>query len=58
MGGKEYKVETVTSHTRLDQYTNLNDAEDPSAGTLTDHFIADSRNMSAIEFKLSVLFGL
>lgn len=58
MGGKEYKIETVTSHTRLDQYTNLNDAEDPSAGNLQDHFIVDSRNMSAIEFKLSVMFGL
>ena len=58
MGGKEYKIETVTSHTRLDQYTNLNDDKDPSAGILTDHFIKDSRNMSAIEFKLSVMFGL
>ena len=58
MGGKEYKIETITSHTRLDQYTNLNDAEDPSAGTLSDHFITDSRNMSAIEFKLSLMFGL
>lgn len=58
LAGKEYKIETVTSHTRLDQYTNLNDAEDPSAGTLTDHFISDSRSISSIEFKLSVLFGL
>ena len=58
MGGKEYKIETVTSHTRLDQYTNLNDAEDPSAGKLPDHFIANSRNISANEFKLTLLFGL
>ena len=57
-GGKEYKIENVTSHERLDNYTNLNDDKDPVAGTTTDHFIADSRGISAIEFKLTVLFGL
>lgn len=56
--GKEYKIESPTSHTLLDNYTNLNDDKDPAAGTVMDHFIADSRNISAIEFKLSVMFGL
>lgn len=56
--GKEYKIESPTSHTLLDNYTNLNDDKDPAAGTVMDHFIADSRSMSAIEFKLSVMFGL
>jgi hypothetical protein len=57
-GGKEYKIENVTSHERLDNYTSLNDDKDPVAGTTDDHFIADSRAISAIEFKLTVLFGL
>ena len=26
---KEYKITNVTSHTRLDNYTNLNDDKDP-----------------------------
>ena len=56
--GKEYKIESPTSHTLLDNYTNLNDDKDPAAGTVMDHVIADSRSMSAIEFKLSGMFGL
>ncbi|HCY76404.1 MAG TPA: hypothetical protein DHV28_10825 [Ignavibacteriales bacterium] len=58
IAGKEYKIETLTSHERLDNYTNLNDDKDPAAGTTTDHFISDSRGISALEFKLSVMFGL
>ena len=56
--GKEYKIDNVTSHTRLDNYTNINDDTDPVAGTTTDHFISNSRGISAMEFKLTVLFGL
>lgn len=58
IAGKEYKIENLTSHERLDNYTSLNDDKDPAAGTTTDHFIADSRGISALEFKLSVMFGL
>ncbi|MBE0538489.1 MAG: outer membrane beta-barrel protein [Ignavibacterium sp.] len=58
IAGKEYKIENVTSHERLDNYTSLNDDKDPAAGTTTDHFISDSRGISALEFKLSVMFGL
>jgi hypothetical protein len=57
-GGKEYKIENVTSHQRLDNYTSFNDDKDPVAGTTADHFISNSRGISAIEFKLTVLFGL
>lgn len=56
--GKEYKIDNVTSHTLLDNFTNLNDNKDALAGTTTDHFISNSRGISAIEFKLTVLFGL
>ncbi len=55
--GKEYKIANVTSHERLDNYTNINDDKDPAAG-ITDHFISSSRGISAMEFKLSVMFGL
>lgn len=55
--GKEY-IQNPTSHTLLDSFTNLNDDKDPLAGSVVDHFISDSRNISAIEFKLSVMFGL
>jgi hypothetical protein len=56
--GKEYKIENVTSHTLLDNYTSLNDDKDALAGTTMDHFISNSRGISALEFKLSVMFGL
>ncbi len=56
--GKEYKVENVTSHTLLDNYTSLNDDKDALAGTTMDHFITNTRGIGAIEFKLSVMFGL
>lgn len=58
IAGKEYKIENITSHERLDNYTNLNDDKDPAAGTTSDQFISDSRGISALEFKLTVLFGL
>ncbi|MGE5435765.1 MAG: outer membrane protein [Syntrophothermus sp.] len=48
-----------TSHPILDNFTALNDEKDPlyAVGN-SEHFIGDSRNISAIELKLSVLFGL
>ena len=59
LAGKEYKVETITSHERLDNYTSLNDANDPSYNAnSTGHFIPNDRNISAIEFKLTAMFGL
>jgi len=57
VAGKKYDGDIIKNQ-RIESYRFLNDAEDPSAGTLPDHFIANSRNMSAIEFKLTVLFGL
>jgi opacity protein-like surface antigen len=56
--GKEYKIETVTSHERLDNYTSLNDSKDPAYNATVGHFIADDRGISAIEFKLTAMFGL
>lgn len=56
--GKEYKIDKVTSHTLLDNYTSLNDDKDALAGTTMDHFITNTRGIGAIEFKLSVMFGL
>jgi hypothetical protein len=59
IGGKEYKLETVTSHHRLDNYTSLNDAKDPEYAAGSDsHFIGNDRGISAIELKLTVMFGL
>lgn len=57
--GKEYKIENVTSHERLDNYTSLNDAADPAYLNGSDsHFIQDDRGIGAMEFKLTVMFGL
>jgi len=59
IGGKEYKIENATSHERLDNYTSLNDSKDPLYNvSSTDHFIANDRGISAVEFKLDVMFGL
>ncbi len=58
LAGKEYKIDNVTSHTLLDNYTSLNDDKDPLAGTTTTHIISNSRGITAMEFKLSVMFGL
>lgn len=59
IGGKEYKIENVTSHERLDNYTSLNDAKDPLYNlNSTGHFIKDDRGISALELKISIMFGL
>lgn len=59
IGGKEYKIENPTSHERLDNYTSLNDAKDPLFEVnSSDHFIANDRGISAVEFKLDIMFGL
>ena len=57
--GNEYKIENLSSHERLDNYTSLNDSKDPlySAGS-NAHFIDDDRGIGSMEFKVSVMFGL
>jgi hypothetical protein len=57
--GNEYKIESVTSHDRLDNYTSLNDGKDPAYASGSDaHFIQDDRGIGAMEFKLTAMFGL
>jgi hypothetical protein len=57
--GNEYKIENVTSHDRLDNYTSLNDGKDPAYLSGSDtHFIQEDRGIGAMEFKLTALFGL
>ena len=57
--GNEYKIENVTSHERLDNYTSLNDGADPAYVNGSDaHFIQDDRGIGAMEFKLTAMFGL
>jgi hypothetical protein len=58
--GNEYKIENVTSHERLDNYTSLNDGKDPAyiSGSDDAHFIKEDRGIGAMEFKLTALFGL
>lgn len=60
MGGKEFKADNdLLVEQKIDSFTNLNDEKDPLYNSASsEHFIADSRNISAIEFKLTVLFGL
>jgi opacity protein-like surface antigen len=59
IGGKEYKIEDITSHEILDSYTSLNDGRDPLYNVnSTGHFIENDRGISALEFKLSIMFGL
>jgi hypothetical protein len=59
IAGKEYKIENATSNERLDNYTSLNDGKDPLASLNTEgHFIGSNRAINALEFKLSVMFGL
>jgi opacity protein-like surface antigen len=59
VGGKEYKLNTVTSHERLDNYTSLNDGQDPAYLAGSDsHFIGSNRSISALELKLTAMFGL
>jgi hypothetical protein len=59
IAGKEYKIENVTSHERLDNYTSLNDGKDPlyNANTV-GHFIQNDRGIGALEFKLTAMFGM
>jgi hypothetical protein len=57
--GDEYKIDNVTSHARLDNYTSLNDAKDPAYVAGSDaHFIQNDRGIGSMEFKLTALFGL
>ena len=57
--GNEYKIENVTSHARLDNYTSLNDGADPAyVNGSSAHFIQDDRGIGAMEFKLTAMFGL
>jgi Outer membrane protein beta-barrel domain len=57
--GNEYKIENVTSHARLDNYTSLNDGADPAYVNGSDsHFIKDDRGIGAMEFKVTAMFGL
>lgn len=58
IGGKEYNVTDPTKFKRLDNYTSLNDEEDPLIDLGDDHIISSSRSIDAFEFKLSVMFGL
>lgn len=57
--GNEYKIENVTSHERLDNYTSLNDGADPAYLNGSDsHFIQDDRGIGSMEFKVTAMFGL
>jgi hypothetical protein len=54
MGGKEFNKSILAVVDPLDTYINLNDDKDPGSNGK----ISDSRNISAMEFKLSLMFGL
>lgn len=57
--GNEYKIENVTSHERLDNYTSLNDGADPAyVNGSNAHFIQNDRGIGAMEFKVTAMFGL
>lgn len=57
--GNEYRIENVTSHGRLDNYTSLNDGADPNYTNESDsHFIQDDRGIGSMEFKVTAMFGL
>lgn len=59
VSGKEYKIENLTSHERLNSYTSLTDGKDPLYNiNSTGHFIKNDRGIGALEFKLTLLFGL
>ena len=59
ISGKEYKIETITSHERRDNYTSLNDGKDPLYNiNSVGHFIKDDRGIGALEFKLTLLLGI
>lgn len=58
IAGKKFDGD-ITQNKRLDSYVFLNDEKDPRyAVGNDDHIISDSRSIGAIEFKLTVLFGL
>jgi opacity protein-like surface antigen len=56
--GKEFNLGNGTSHERLDNYTSLNDDKDPLFGLTNDRIISDSRTLSSIEIKATVMFGI
>jgi hypothetical protein len=56
LGGKEFI--TLPSNNRIDSYVNLNDARDPQFNNSTRNFIANDRNIAALQFNLGILFGL
>ncbi|HMN17096.1 MAG TPA: hypothetical protein PKD03_05730 [Ignavibacteriaceae bacterium] len=58
LAGKKFDGDP-TKNQRLESYTFINDDKDPAAllGS-TAHIISDSRSINAIEFKLTVLFGI
>jgi len=57
--GKEFSVGDPTSHERLDNYTSLNDDKDPLIITgENDRIISNSRTLSSIEIKATVMFGI
>lgn len=54
--GKEF---SGTKDNRLDSYIYVNDDKDPLYSSTDDkHIISDSRAISALEFKLTAMFGL
>ncbi|MFZ2322196.1 MAG: outer membrane beta-barrel protein [Ignavibacteriaceae bacterium] len=56
IAGKDFEG---TKDNRLDSYIYLNDDKDPLYTVNDDkHILSDSRSISALEFKLTVMFGL
>lgn len=56
IAGKQF---SGTKDNRLDSYVYLNDDKDPLYKANDDkHILSGSRSIDAIEFKLSVMFGL
>jgi hypothetical protein len=55
--GKEYIGQNSTQ--RIDAYTSVNDAGDPnySAGSNSNHPVANNRSISTIQIQLGILFG-
>jgi len=56
--GKEFDLRNISSHERLDNYTSLNDDKDPLFNTSNNRIISDSRTLSSVEIKASILFGI
>lgn len=54
--GKDYKA--LTNANRVDAYTSLNDAADPSYNPSDDkHPVGNSRTIATIQFQVGLLFG-